>query len=146
MTATQDVLIKEIAVKHGVVIGRDDPILILQTLNAQLMEEAAIAQQRMLDNYKEELEGIALRWGNDAKDKSERILNASLAASKDAMAKLLQESANTTAITIKQEIDKSLSRISTTLLDTKRVAMLNLIASSITLFAACTAIIGVFFR
>ena len=43
MTTTDPVdhLIREIAVKHGVALGRDDPILILQTLNAQLLEEGA---------------------------------------------------------------------------------------------------------
>lgn len=141
-----DTLIKEIAIKHGVAIGKDDPILILQTLNARLMEDNAIAQQHMLDKYKEELEGIALRWGNDAKDKSERILNASLAASKEAMTKLLQESANKAAITIKQEVDESLVRANNVLQHTKRIAILNLTASGITLLTACTVIISMFFR
>jgi hypothetical protein len=77
-------LIKEIAAKHGIAVSRDDPILILQTINARLMQDSAKAQQVMLDQYKEELEALALRWGNDAKTKAERILNVSLAASKEA--------------------------------------------------------------
>jgi hypothetical protein len=68
-------LIKEIAAKHGIAVSRDDPILILQTINARLMQDSAKAQQVMLDQYKEELEALALRWGNDAKTKAERILN-----------------------------------------------------------------------
>ena len=80
-----DELIKEIAVKHGIAVSRDDPILILQTINNRLMQDSEKAQQAMLDQYKEELEALALRWGVDAKDKAERILNASLLASKDAM-------------------------------------------------------------
>ena len=73
-------LIREIAAKHGIAVSRDDPILILQTINSRLMQDSAKAQQVMLDQYKEELEALALRWGNDARDKAERILNASLAA------------------------------------------------------------------
>jgi hypothetical protein len=76
-----DELIKEIAVKHGIAVSRDDPILILQTINNRLMQDSEKAQQAMLDQYKEELEALALRWGVDAKDKAERILNASLLAS-----------------------------------------------------------------
>jgi hypothetical protein len=60
-----DELIKEIAVKHGIAVSRDDPILILQTINNRLMQDSEKAQQAMLDQYKEELEALALRWGVD---------------------------------------------------------------------------------
>ncbi len=49
-------IIKEIAVKHGIAVGRDDPILILQTINERLMQDSAAAQQEILDRFKEELE------------------------------------------------------------------------------------------
>jgi len=137
-------LINDIAIQHGVVIGRDDPILILQTMNTKLMEDNTKTQQLMLNQYKEDLEGIALRWGNDAKEKSERILNASLAASKEAMANLLQESANTTALTIQHTIDELLSRAKETLLHTKRIALFNLTASAFTLLAAGMVMLGLF--
>ena len=73
-------LIREIAVKHGIAVGRDDPILILQTINTRLMQDSQAAQQEILDRFKEELEAIAHRWGDDAKGKAERTLNAALAA------------------------------------------------------------------
>ena len=38
-------LIQEIALKHGITVSRDDPILILQTINKRLMEDSAKAQQ-----------------------------------------------------------------------------------------------------
>ena len=139
-----ETLINDIAIKHGVVIGRDDPIRILQTMNSKLMEDNAKTQHLMLNQYKEDLEGIALRWGNDAKEKSERILNASLAASKEAMANLLQESANKTALTIQNNIEELLSRAKGTLRHTKRIAILNLTASALTLLAAGTVILGLF--
>ena len=44
-----DELIKEIAVKHGIAVSRDDPILILQTINNRLMQDSEKAQQAMLD-------------------------------------------------------------------------------------------------
>lgn len=139
-----ETLINDIAIKHGVVIGRDDPILILQTMNSKLMEENAKTQQLMLNQYKEDLEGISLRWGNEAKEKSERILNASLTASKEAMANLLQESAHTTALTIQNNIEELLSRAKGTLRHTKQIAMLNLAASALTLLAAGAVIVGLF--
>lgn len=144
MTNQLETLINDIAIKHGVVIGRDDPILIVQTMNTKLMEDSSKSQQIMLNQYKEDLEGIALRWGNDAKEKSERILNASLAASKEAMANLLQESANTTALTIQNSIEELLSRTKGTLQHTERIALFNLAASALTLLAAGVVILGLF--
>ena len=55
-------LIKEIAVKHGIALGRDDPVLILQTLNNRLLQANQKAQQALLDQYKAELEELSLRW------------------------------------------------------------------------------------
>jgi hypothetical protein len=35
-----DTLIAEIATRHGVAVSRDDPVMILSTLNELLLEEA----------------------------------------------------------------------------------------------------------
>jgi hypothetical protein len=135
-------LINEVAIKHGVVLGRDDPILILQTMNNKLMEDNSKTQQLMLHQYKEDLEGIALRWGNEAKEKSERILNASLAAAKETMANVLEESAKTTAMTIENSIGKLLFRMEGLLRRTERIAWINLVASALVLLAASAVVFG----
>ena len=46
-------LLREIAAKHGIAVARDDPILVLQTINSRLMQESARAQQVQLDRFKE---------------------------------------------------------------------------------------------
>ena len=51
-------LIKEIAIKHGIAVSPDDPILIMQTINTRLMQDSAKAQEKMLDHYKEEMEAL----------------------------------------------------------------------------------------
>ncbi|HAU1457941.1 TPA: conjugal transfer protein TraM [Legionella pneumophila] len=84
--------IQDIAVKHGVVLGKDDPVLILQTMNERLLDENRQAQQEMLAQFKEEMENISSHWKDDAKDKAEKVLNAALSSSKEVMAKLLTES------------------------------------------------------
>jgi hypothetical protein len=129
-------LIKEIAVKHGIAVGRDDPILILQTINKRLMQDSQKAQQEMLDQFKSELEGISLRWSADAKDKAERILNASLNTSKASMEQLLQAGTKEFVATIKSEIDTSLSRMCRPIHDSYRISIMNLLASCLTILAA----------
>ena len=94
----------------------------------------------MLDQYKEELEALALRWGNDARDKAERILNASLAASKGAMAKVMQEGAREAAASVRDEIDAALRRVAGAMGDARRISALNVVASCITCLAAAVAL------
>jgi hypothetical protein len=133
-------LIKEIAAKHGIAVSRNDPILILQTINTRLLQDSAKAQQVMLDQYKEELEALALRWGNDARDKAERILNASLTASKGAMVKVMQEGATKAAASVRGEVDAALGRVVGAVRDARRIGILNVVASCITCLAAAVAL------
>ena len=140
MTDLVEELIKEIAAKHGIAVSRDDPILILQTINTRLLQDSAKAQQVMLDQYKEELEALALRWGNDARDKSERILNASLMASKGAMAKVMQEGAREAAGVVRGEVDAALGRVAGAMRDARQIGALNVVASCITCLAAAVAL------
>jgi hypothetical protein len=128
-------LIKEIAVKHGIALGRDDPILILQTLNNRLLQASQKAQQTLLDQYKAELEDLSLKWSTETKEKAERILNASLDASKVAMEQLMRASVKEVVTTIKTEIYASLNRINRPIKDTSRIGLMNIIASCITLIA-----------
>lgn len=140
MNEETDELIKEIAVKHGIAVGRDDPIIILQTINNRLMRDSQKAQQDMLDQFKSELEAMSLRWSIDAKDKAERILNASLAASKDAMGQVMLEEAKVTATSVRAEIDDALSHVTINIRDARRISIFNVIASCITMLAAAVAL------
>ena len=133
-------LIKEIAVKHGIAVSRDDPILVLQTINNRLMHDSSKAQQDQLDQYKEELEALAIRWGSDAKTKAERILTAALAASKDAMGDIMEETAKATAASVRAEIDAALSRVAAPIADAQRISRFNIAASCITLMAAIVSL------
>jgi hypothetical protein len=134
-------LIKEIAVKHGIALGRDDPILILQTLNNRLLQANQKAQQALLDQYKAELEELSLRWSADAKEKAERILNASLDASKAVMEQLMRASAKEMVTTMKAEVDASLSHIRGPIKKTNHIVLMNLAASCITLLATAVLLL-----
>ncbi|KXB09713.1 conjugal transfer protein TraM (plasmid) [Xylella fastidiosa] len=132
-------LIKEIAVKHGIAVSRDDPILILQTINNRLMLDSRRAQEAMLEHYKEELEGIATRWSNDAKAKAERILNAAMTASKEAMTSTLHDSAVAAATLVRKEVDNVLMRAHRQMEASRSLSMWNLAATAATLLATCIA-------
>jgi CBS-domain-containing membrane protein len=128
--------IKEIAAKHGIAVGRDDPILILQTINERLMQDSAAAQQEILDRFKEEMEAIAHRWGDDAKNKAERTLNAALIASREAMMTTMQDSAKAAAESLRREVESTTTRLASSIRESRHIAIMNWVAASITVFAA----------
>jgi len=136
MSDAIDELIQEIASKNGMAVSRDDPILVLHTINTRLLEDSARAQQVMLDSFKEELESITHRWGGDAKEKAERILNAALTASRETMAKAMQESTKATAEAVTAEVDTALRRVRSQLQDVKRIAVFNIVAGVMAFAAA----------
>lgn len=137
-----EALVREIAQKHGIVVGRDDPIFVLQTINHRLMQDSAKAQRAQIESLKEDMEALAQRWSVDAKEKSERVLNASLAAGKQAMAQLMEEGTRTSARVLINELDDLLARLAQPLREARQLAVFNVVASCITLLAAVVALWG----
>jgi len=135
-----EAIIKEIAAKHGIAVGRDDPILILQTINERLMQDSAAAQQETLNRFKEEVESIAHRWGEDAKSKAERTLNAALAASKAAMMNGMQEGAKAAAEAVRREVEAVTAQLVAPIREARRVAMMNMVAAGMAVVAAGLAL------
>lgn len=139
-------LIREVAVQHGIALSREDPILILHTVNARLLANSQAAQQALLGEFKSELEEISTRWGADAKTKAERILNAALAASKETMASMMQEGAREITAGLQKEIAAAHSALQRPVAAAHRVAALNLLASALTVAAVAAAVIFSLFR
>lgn len=137
MTDTTDELIREIAAKHGIAIDRDDPILIMQTINKRLMEDTQLAQEKMLIQFKEELEALSQRWSDDGKLRAERILNASLAAGKETVADALHQAAHGARATVETEITKALALFQARMVDARNLVALNMLASLILLAVTC---------
>ncbi len=131
-----DAAIQEIAVKHGVVLSKDDPILILQTMNDRLIEEARQAQAAMLTQFREEMESISSQWRDDAKEKAEKIINAALAGSKEAMARLLLESTNISVQSMERMISDSLTEARDLSQQTKKFGWFMLVSSVLMLAAS----------
>jgi hypothetical protein len=125
-----DDVIAEVAARHGIAIGRDDPILVLHTINARLLQQSAAAQQALLDAFSRELEASASRW------------DTALAGSKETVACTLQEGAITTAAMLRAEVDAALAQVAARLQDARRIALLNVAAACITLAAAGIVVWG----
>ncbi|PHV39227.1 conjugal transfer protein TraM [Janthinobacterium sp. BJB304] len=132
-------LLREIAAKHGIAVARDDPILVLQTINSRLMQDSARAQQVQLDRFKEEMEELSRRWSTDAREKAERIVNAALAAAREAMAAAMLEGGQQAARAARQEIDGALLQLARPVRAAHAIAVLNVAASCLAMLAAAVA-------
>ncbi|HAT2053634.1 conjugal transfer protein TraM [Legionella pneumophila] len=132
-----DGAIQEIAIKHGVVLSKDDPILILQTMNNRLIEDTQKAQEAMLVQFREEIENISSQWKDDAKQKAEKVLNYALAGSKELMAKLIQQSASESAHVIKKMLCDSLNEARYLAQQNRKFSRMTLLASAIIVISIC---------
>lgn len=147
MSTEIEEIIKQIAVRHGIAIGRDDPIMVLQTINMILLNDAKTAQTEILNAFKSELEDAASRWDQAANDKAQIMLNASLDASKKAMKAQVDAGIETALTEIKASFaadkNSSLELIAEAGNQTKRIAFINILAAALTITAA---VLVVFFR
>lgn len=127
--------------KHGVSLGRDDPILILQTMNERLLCQHKKEQKALLSSFKDEIGKISQTWQNDAKEKAEKMLNASFNASQGAMETVLKKTSIEHTELIEQEIHSALREIKTLNAETKKISKVNLVYCSLMLSATfCLAL------
>lgn len=125
-----DAAIQDIAIKHGVVLSKDDPILILQTMNDRLIEETRQAQAAMLAQFREEMESISSQWKDDAKEKAEKVLNSALAANKVVMDKLLQEATKGFIKILEKVISDQLVEARNLMLQTRKFSQFSFLSSA----------------
>ncbi|HAU0665201.1 TPA: conjugal transfer protein TraM [Legionella pneumophila] len=141
MSEKLDKIVQDITVKHGVLLGKDDPILMLQTMNEQLIEENRKAQQDLLVHFREEMESISSQWKDDAKEKAEKVLNAALASSKEAITRLLHESTTESVQVMKKLISDSLIEAHSFTQKTQKFSRFALVSSATFFAASCVVLL-----
>lgn len=141
-----DEIIKEIAITHGVSLGKNDPILILTTINSRLIEDSQKGQKIILEEFKAELEEVTARWGIEAKEKAERILTAALTASKEAMDQALEQGATKTVESIQIEIEDIVRPLTVQLKNMRRFSTWIFLASVIVFLASILNVFVAIFR
>jgi hypothetical protein len=126
-------LIREIAAKHAILVGRNDPIFVLQTINERLMRDSSEAQEAIVAKFREDIEEVSARWSDDAKAKAERTLNAALTASKEAMSRALADGAKATAEAIRKETERAAKEVASAASAVKGLAYAALVGGLFTM-------------
>lgn len=147
MSTEVEEIIKEIAIRHGIAVGRDDPIMVLRTINEILLKDSMTAQAEILSVFKSELEEAANRWDLAANEKAEKMLNISLNASKKAMSSMLDAGVKSAIeeihSSLKADKNSALDLIHQSMKENRNVSMLNLVASALTITAALIAVFAI---
>jgi len=70
-----DALIKRIAAEHSIVLTKDDPVLMMHTLNEVLLEQNEKAHAELLDKYEAILQENFNQWHSYASKKTNGLIN-----------------------------------------------------------------------
>ena len=125
-----DALIKRIASEHGIVLTKDDPVLMMHTLNEVLLEQNEKAQAELLNKYEAILQENFSQWQTFASKKANVLINAQqshFSKNNDQLTDNgMQQVSEIIRITINHEI-RELTRIS------RQAAIMNLLAAILVL-------------
>ncbi|MEP6605743.1 MAG: hypothetical protein ABJA60_06450 [Nitrosospira sp.] len=118
-------IIEEVAVKHGYALDRDDPVLMLYTINRRLMQSSAAIQQTMLEQHGKELDVSMRKWEIQASRQADSAMFGKLDAMQDVI-----------AMTVRTEFEAALKELKMDLQRYQRSTHINLLASLLALAAA----------
>lgn len=102
MTDIKDV-VRDAALKNRVGLKDDDPVMVLVTIMNRIALDWQDCLNAALEGYKNEHEMLAARWRKDATKRAEIVLNAALAAGREAMAKGMSEGAEKVMLLLQKE-------------------------------------------
>ena len=134
-----DDLLAELARKHKVALGVDDPVAMLLTVNRFLLRETAASQDQLLQGFREAVATASSDWNKLANKRAEAILNATVFAAKNAVASGAEEGVAAGLSTFLQTTEKVSGRIDDQLRQVRRlvfgvVFLLVLLTGSLAIF------------
>jgi len=131
MTDRVSRVIQEIAEKHGVAIGRDDPIMVLHTMNEALLVDSAAAHEAALDRFRSELEIVSQRWTTESETLANRVLNASLDTARTTIRTDTRTQINDASEQLAEACAAALAPLAEVADQNRRTAWLNVAAAAI---------------
>ena len=118
-----DDLLAELARKHKVVLGLDDPVAMLLTVNRFLLRETAASQEQLLQGFREAVATASSDWNKLANKRAETVLNATIFAAKNAVAAGAQEGVAAGLSVFLQTAERLSGRIDSQLKQVRRLVV-----------------------
>ncbi|MDR2925484.1 MAG: hypothetical protein LBU76_06000 [Azoarcus sp.] len=102
-SSTVDALIREIALRHGVAVGRDDPIMILPTALDVLLKEFETTHAAHMEKLAYSLGETVSKMSAEARSAIEAACNETLASVHEEMSSIANETLRRTVLEIRSE-------------------------------------------
>ena len=138
-----DDLLAELARKHKVALGADDPVAMLVTVNRFLLRETAASQDQLLQGFREAIATASNDWNKLANKRAEAILNATIFAAKNAITSGAEEGVAAGLPVFLQAAERVSGRIEGQLKQVRRLVF-GVTLLAVTLIA-CLGVLGVLF-
>lgn len=130
---TIEQLIERIAIEHHVTLEKEDPILILHTMNKMIVEANKKNQTELLKDLSSNLEVYLLKLSKKSQTQVEIGANAAIRASKDVSVSIIEESIKAIEgkikTTVEDAIRGNLKQLKKHSRSNRTTAYINLIAS-----------------
>ncbi|PTR05624.1 transcriptional activator TraM [Nitrosospira sp. Nsp5] len=131
-----DKIIQEVMARHGIILDRDDPILMIYTINRQVMEASMGIQHNLLEEYLTAMKTLSTQL----QDQSANRLDATIRESTVAAKLALRQEAQRLFQEFKLEGEAANHKLMTDFLHWRRYAGLSAIISMLSLVAAATVL------
>jgi hypothetical protein len=133
--------IREIAGKHGVALGRDDPILIIQTLHDQFLRETTAAQSHLLEQFKQSVEASILQWQGDAQQRSDKIVTSAANGCREDLNHAIQIAKSAMSEVCEEHRAGIVVQTQNAMRTMRQLAWINLSAAAVTALAVCSLLL-----
>jgi len=100
-----EAIIRTVAVKHGIALSRNDPILVLHTINGLLMDEFSSKQEVLINQFKANLEETADLWSKNMEIKANEILGGMENSHRHLINELIEKHIDNIALAIANKSD-----------------------------------------
>lgn len=135
-----DAVIGEIAARHGVAVSRDDPVMILATLNERLIEDSRDAQRQLLEEFRTDMAGASQRWIQESKQRAQVLLQHAAEASRVVAAASVQQHRIAVTAAVREEVGRLQSAVG----QLRALLLLLLVVSGLTLLVLLGFAFGLF--
>lgn len=139
-------LMGSLAKEHGMVIRQDDPILMLHTVNAHLLEENRKILDKQFEQCRQNMELMMSRWHTESKESAGRILNASLNAAQKTMRDEMQNGARLVINDFKTVVHELVNDALRKTQRAENIAKWNIAASALIFLSGCVFTMCLFFK
>lgn len=86
-----DEIVQEVAARHGIVLGRDDPILMIYTINGKVMEASTGIQRALLEEYLAGMKTLSAQFQEQSASRFDTIMREATTSARLALRQEVQQ-------------------------------------------------------